>query len=441
MAGNWDLMFHGFIFGQYITQGGPRGDDQFGSLNWGMLMASRTVAGGRFQARTMLSLDPATVTGRGYPLLLQTGETYDGLPLFDRQHPHDAIMELAVMYEREITGNVGVSLYAAPSGEPALGPVAFMHRVSAMDNPFAPLSHHWQDATHISYGVLTAGLFGNKWKLEGSYFNGREPNEERWGIDRIKLDSRSVRLTLNPADKWSLTLGYGFMESPEILEPDESVERITASVSHGTRIGESGQWATTFVYGGNRHEGESKYSGSLLLESQLILDSRNTFFARAENLNKSAGALVLDPNLHDSHDEFSVSALSLGYIREIGSVVGMTLGLGASGTVNSVATELQGVYGSRNPVGGSVFLRLRPRMKPVAMTGAGGAPGDAPHVHEGGDYATLGDEDTGRNIHSSQRTEGDVVGRSHCSHSSSESVVQCRFGQRKTGPNGVRAPL
>jgi hypothetical protein len=177
--GTWDMMLHGFVFAQYDKQSGDRGDVQFGSLNWGMLMASRPFAGGRIQARTMLSFDPATVTEKGYPLLLQSGETFGGEPLHDRQHPHDFLMELGVLYERTIGRGAAMSLYAAPSGEPALGPVAFMHRPSAMDNPTAPLGHHWQDATHISFGVLTAGVFTRTVKLEASAFNGREPDEER----------------------------------------------------------------------------------------------------------------------------------------------------------------------------------------------------------------------------------------------------------------------
>src|SRR6185436_5398667 len=170
MLGAWDVMAHGYVFAQYNKQSGRRGDDQFGSLNWGMIMASHGLAGGRLQARTMLSLDAATVTAKGYPLLLQSGETFDGQPIADRQHPHDFFMELGVLYERALAGPVGFSLYAAPSGEPALGPVAFMHRPSSIDIPAAPLGHHWQDATHISFGVVTAGLFTRQWKLEGSAF-------------------------------------------------------------------------------------------------------------------------------------------------------------------------------------------------------------------------------------------------------------------------------
>ena len=171
-ANDWNFMIHGWVFGQYDKQSGARGADQVGSLNWGMLMASHELAGGRFQARTMLSLDALGVTNDGYPLLLQSGETFHGEPLHDRQHPHDFWMELGAMYDRPVTKDVGLSLYAAPSGEPALGPVAFMHRPSAMDIPTAPIGHHWQDATHTTFGVLTAGIFTDTWRLEGSAFNG-----------------------------------------------------------------------------------------------------------------------------------------------------------------------------------------------------------------------------------------------------------------------------
>jgi hypothetical protein len=362
MAGAWELMLHGFVFGQYIRQNGPRGDDQVGSLNWGMFMASRELAGGRFQARTMLSLDPATVTNRGYPLLLQSGETVDGEPLHDRQHPHDFWMELGVLYERAMTRSLGLSVYAAPSGEPALSPVAFMHRPSAMDNPLAPLGHHWQDATHISFGVLTAGLFGHSWKLEGSIFNGREPNEERWDFDRLKLDSYSGRLTLNPSAHWSLSAGYGYLASPEAHSPDESIHRITAGVLHGRKVGQAGQWASAFIYGSNRSSHHPERSQSVALESEAILDRWNTVLARGELAQKSAEDLVLDEPPFDfpSDERFSVTSLTLGYIRELGRGWGTTIGVGALGTVNLLPEALETAYGSRTPLGMALFLRIRP---------------------------------------------------------------------------------
>jgi hypothetical protein len=376
MAGSWDLMLHGFVFGQYNKQGGPRGDDQFGSLNWGMFMASRELAGGRFQVRTMLSLDPATVTAKGYPLLLQSGESYQGQPLVDRQHPHDFWMELGAMYERAVTKNVGVMLYGAPSGEPALGPVAFMHRPSAMDNPFAPLSHHWQDATHVSFGVATAGLFTNKWRLEGSIFNGREPDEYRWNFDPIKFDSYSGRVTFNPDSSWSFTTGYGWMKSPEILTPGEGMHRLTASALHGVRRGENGQISSAIIWGANAHHGE--WSHSLLVESEAVLDRSNTLLMRVEYVQKSAEDLVLDvaPYNLDPELRLNVAELSVGYIREVARVWGSTIGLGGMGTVNMVPSSIESIYGSRTPLGGVVFLRLRPQFK------RGGGMAGMGHAHQ-----------------------------------------------------------
>lgn len=369
MLHDWMIMTHGFVFAQYDRQSGERGDDQFGSLNWIMLMATRSVAGGHFQARTMLSLDPWTVSNRGYPLLLQTGETYKGEPLHDRQHPHDFWMELGALYQREINKGLAWSIYAAPSGEPALGPVAFMHRPSAMDNPAAPLNHHWQDATHVSFGVLTGGVFSRRWQFEGSVFNGREPDESRWNFDPIKLDSYSGRLTVNPTVNWSLAAGYGYLKSPESLSPDESVHRITASVLHGAQLGADGQWASAFIWGANKHAGEASTNG-FLAESEAILDKRNTLFGRTELVQKSAGDLVVDipvvtrngtvlPGFAASQ-RFNVGALQLGYIREVARIHWGTIGLGAAGTVNFVPAPLEPYYGSRNPTGLFVFVRLRP---------------------------------------------------------------------------------
>jgi hypothetical protein len=254
-------------------------------------------------------------------------------------------------------------LYGAPSGEPALGPVAFMHRPSAMDNPFAPLSHHWQDATHVSFGVATAGVFTRRWRLEGSVFNGREPDEHRWNFDPIRFDSYSGRATFNPDSSWSLTAGYGWMKSPEILDPGESLHRVTASALHGARRGEEGQVSTAFVWGANAHHGD--WSNSFLVESEAVLDRSNTVLMRAEWVQKSAGDLVLDraPYSLDPALRVDVGSVSAGYIRELGRMWGTTLGLGGMASVNLVPASVENVYGSRTPVGGVVFVRLRAQLK------------------------------------------------------------------------------
>lgn len=360
MVGGWHLVGHGFLFAQYNRQGGTRGAGQVGALNWVMLMASHGLAGGRVQVRTMLSLDAATVTARGYPLLLQTGETWQGQPLHDRQHPHDLWMELGVLYERPVTSAVGISLFVAPSGEPALGPVAFMHRPSAMDDPVAPLSHHWQDATHIVFGVVTAGLFGHRWKLEGSAFNGREPDERRWNLERIRLNSYAGRLTVNPSDHVSLTIGQGYLRSPEALDPGGSMHRTTASVLYGRSLRSGRQLAAALVWGSNGEGGERTHA--ILAEAEAVLDRHNTMFGRVEVAEKHAEDLVLPvgPGGVAPGTVFTISSLSLGYVREVARASGATLGLGVRGTVNILPEGLSPYYGSRTPLGGLLYLRLRP---------------------------------------------------------------------------------
>jgi hypothetical protein len=365
MAGAWELMVHGTAFVQYDKQGSDRGGDQFGSMNWAMLMASRKAGDGLFQARTMLSLEPATVTPSGYPLLLQTGESHNGVPLHDRQHPHDVWMELGALYQQPLSSRLALELYAAPVGEPALGPVAYMHRPSALDNPLAPIGHHWQDATHISFGVLTAGLYGDKWKLEGSVFNGREPDEDRWNLDPIRLDSYSGRLTINPDSQWSATAGYGFLASPEAMQPGESVHRLTASVINARKL-RAGQVATSLVWGANDMTGAQGWTNAALLESEAILDRRNTVFGRVEVAQKTAEELVLPTSAFPASARFDVGELSLGYIRDVVRLFGATGGIGVMGTINRVPGDLAPFYGTHLPLGALVFFRIRPAFAPSA---------------------------------------------------------------------------
>jgi hypothetical protein len=365
MAGSWTMMIHGFVFGQYDSQSGPRGGNQLGSLNWGMIMADRHLAGGRLQFRFMPSFDAATVGKCGYPLLLQSGETCNGKPLVDRQHPHDFFMELGALFEHELNARVAAFVYGAPAGEPALGPVAFMHRPSAMDEPDAPLGHHWQDATHVSFGVVTAGVFTRTTRLEVSAFNGHEPDESRWNFDPLALNSISGRLTVNPSEQWSFTGGYGYIDNHERLNPPESLHRFVASAMHGVRLGDDGQWATTLLYGANKHLGQA-WSSSALLETEAMLDRHNTVFSRAEFVQKSADDLQLASFVAERL--FNVKSFSMGYIRELVRGRDVTIGFGARGTVNFVPSQLESAYGSRTPVGGMVFLRLRPYHSPHADT-------------------------------------------------------------------------
>jgi hypothetical protein len=365
MAGSWMLMVHGDAFLQYDHQGGPRGDDQVGSINWAMLMAMRQVAGGTLHLHGMASAEPLTIGKQGYPLLLQSGESYQGEPLHDRQHPHDLFMELSALYERPITQHVGLMVYAAPVGEPGIGPVAYMHRPSALNDPFAPLAHHWMDATHITYGVLTAGLFTEKLKLEGTLFNGREPDEDRYDFDFHALDSYGARLSVNPTPHWALSASYGYLKQPEALHPEENQRRLGASVLHTMRLGWEGEWASALIYGGIKHVTPSGteaggWEHSVMAESNLQLDQSNSVFGRVEYVRKSAADLAVGPA--GVAQEFDIGSLVLGYIRELAALHGATFGIGARGALDLVPRTLEGVYGSRTPVGLAVFLRVRPAL-------------------------------------------------------------------------------
>ena len=360
MAGPWELMLHGVAFAMYDKQGSNRGDEQFSSVNWGMLMATRELGGGRLQLRGMMSAEPWTVGGRGYPLLLQTGETFQGQSLHDRQHPHDLFMELAGLYEHAISDQLGVSLYVAPVGEPAVGPVAFPHRPSAMNDPMAPISHHWQDATHISFGVLTAGVFTHALRLEGSMFNGREPDENRTNFDYSgrSLDSYSGRLSWSPTSHWSVMGSYAYLKSPEALKPYESVHRVNASIMNGRTFGAGGELATTFVYGANRHSTSTVVEPSYLLESNLEFGGAHSVFGRAEYVKKGAEDLVLGGG---PSGEFNITSLVAGYVYEFDRVGNVRTGIGGRASVDFIPSALEPFYGTRSPKGFAIYVRFRPQ--------------------------------------------------------------------------------
>jgi hypothetical protein len=370
MAGSWELMVHGVAFGVYDKQNGPRGAEQLTSVNWGMLMATRQLGDGRLQLRGMLSAEPFTVGARGYPLLLQTGETYQGEPIHDRQHPHDLFMEIAALYERAVTSRVGVSLYVAPVGEPAVGPVAYPHRPSAMNDPYAPLGHHWQDATHITFGVLTAGVFTHSMRVEGSAFNGREPDENRTNFDYAgrRLDSYAGRVSWNPAATWSLSGSYAYIDSPEALNPDESLHRINASVMNGRTVGRRGEVATTFVFGANRHAGERGWEPSYLVETNYEFAGAHSVFGRAEYVRKSAADLVL--GALGPTGELNVGALAAGYVYEFDRVGSVRTGIGVRGSLDVVPSALEPYYGTHTPAGFGIYIRFRPQRTPESHTRA-----------------------------------------------------------------------
>jgi hypothetical protein len=357
--GAWELMLHGVLYVHWLDDGGDRGREQFGSTNWAMGMARRSTLGGDLTLRVMLSADPVTADECGYPDLLATGEFCDDEPLHDRQHPHDVFMELAAVYERALSEEVALQLYGGPAGEPALGPVAFPHRISSFPNPIAPIGHHWLDSTHIAFGVATVGVYGRAWKAEASLFNGREPDAERWDLDLDALDSYSGRLWFLPSDRWALQVSGGRLTEAETHEaggPRIDVTRVTASATYHRALSRRGSWASTIAWGRNREEGES--TNAFLAETDLNFAERNLLFGRAEVVQKTGGDLVLAHELEG--EVYRVGKIGAGYVRQFAPWGGLSPGLGAGVTVSLVPVELEAVYGSRAPLGLQLFFRLRP---------------------------------------------------------------------------------
>ena len=356
-ARGWDVMLHGNAFLQFLTESGNRGDDQLGSINWFMAMARRPAAGGQFGLRGMLSLEPWTIRGCGYPDLLATGEFCDGEAIHDRQHPHDLFMEVAAEYHRPISPNLQWQLYGGLAGEPALGPVAYPHRVSALPNPLAPTGHHWLDATHITFGVVTAGLHGRRWKAEGSVFNGREPDEERAGFDFAALDSVSGRVWWLPTDRLAFQVSAGRLTEAEAAHEGgarHDVGRTTASATYHQPLGASGIWASTLAWGRNEEEGAASHA--LLLETNVTLADRDTWFGRFEVGGKPAH----DLDIHGTDETFTVSKLQAGYVRYFTGSGPLAPGLGVSGSASFVPSALEPVYGDRVNLGLGIFLTIRP---------------------------------------------------------------------------------
>lgn len=356
-AGSWTLMAHGNAFLQYLYEGGDRGSDQAGSTNWFMGMADRSVGAGHLGLRGMLSLEPWTIGGCGYPDLLASGEVCDGAAIHDRQHPHDLFMELAATYDRPLAGDVRLQLYGGPVGEPALGPTAFPHRMSAMPSPLAPITHHWFDATHITYGVVTGGVYGNRWKAETSVFNGREPDEDRANFDFAAMDSWSGRVWFLPTKRWALQVSAGRLNEAEVGHdggPRIDVNRITASATYHRAFRPESIWASTVGWGRNREPG-SDATNALLAETNVTFDERDTWFGRLEVSKKSGHDLAIETD-----ELFTVAKLQAGYTRYLTAWHGLKPGLGAALSAGIVPESLKSLYGSRFNVGFGVFVTIRP---------------------------------------------------------------------------------
>lgn len=348
-AGRYDLNLMGFATGNYSDSGGQRGDHKFYSNSMVMLMARRETGGGRLGLRAMASLDPIFNGRFGYPNLFQTGETAYGDKLVDFQHPHDLVSELAVSYSHPLGNGVSGFAYLGPVGEPALGPGTFAHRPSGMDIPEAPITHHWIDSTHISAGVATLGLNTRKWQIEGSAFNGHEPDENRYSPDPVSLNSYTGRISFAPDSRSVYSLSHAYLNEPESTEPGVNQHRTVASGMWNVTLGEERDLALTAIWGQNSKGGDSH--DAYVLEASL-LNGGDTLFARYENVDKDELSGV-------PAGSYRVQKLLVGGIKRITAGEGYDVGLGAYAGFYSFPSALEPAYG-KNPVTLGVFVRVRP---------------------------------------------------------------------------------
>ncbi len=361
--GSWNTSFMGQAFLLDTQQSGPRGGDKLYSSNWFMADAEHRVGSeGAFEFQLMLSLEPATITDRRYPLLFQTGETAFGKPIEDGQHPHNFVMGLGVQYALALGDNTTFEVYAAAVGDPALGPVAYPHRASALELPQATISHHWQDSTHISDDVVTVGVAYKKLKLEASGFHGAEPNENRWTIAVGPIDSWSGRLWYFPNKHWAAQVSVGHLTHPEALEPGDQL-RTTASVEYSKPIS-GGGWSSSLIWGRNHSTYTARGLNSYTAETVLPVSRKNFVTGRAELVDKDelfdgmpAVEEVLDARYGST---FRIGAYTIGYTRNVDLFRNLETGIGANFEAYSLPAAIKASYGN-HPVGGNLYIRFRLR--------------------------------------------------------------------------------
>jgi hypothetical protein len=360
--GGWNFMFHFNVFLNLQQQSGPRGGDKFFATSWFMPMAQHKLGPGQITLRTMLSLDPGTVTNRLYPELFQQGETAFGRPINDGQHPHDFLMEIAALYDWKPSEKTLLSFYAAPVGDPAMGPPAYPHRLSASEDPLAPLGHHLQDSTHIANDVLTGGFTYKLARVELSGFHGQEPDEFRWNLDSGAIDSWSTRLTVQPAQNWSAQYSFAHLTSPEQLHPGEDVQRMTASVMYNRPLVHGDYWASTAIWGRNHSVASGENFNGYLLESTLRFARSNYLWGRIENVDRTTELLLgKQPEPPGFQEKFlaRVQAYTLGYDRDFHFIPGVATAFGGQVTFYGTPSFLNPIYG-QHPVGAILLVRFRP---------------------------------------------------------------------------------
>jgi hypothetical protein len=357
-AGGWRVMIHGNAFLQYVDESGPRGNYQLGSVTWVMADVEHGLAGGTIGLSLMTSAEVLTLTRYGYPQLLQVAQPYGSRIVTDRMHPHEVFSEVAVRYDHALAGSLRAFGYVAAVGEPALGPVAYLHRPATISEPAAPLGHHSQDVTHESFGVATIGVFTRRWRLEGSLFNGAHPDDVRTNIELggARINATAGRLTVNPGAHWSIAAYGAYLPRTSGAHAHGAVHRLGAAAMY-VKPRAAGTWATTLIWGANVPTTTGRAQHSWLVETNLDLTQRDAVFGRLEYVTRTSEELDLVGSVSET---VKVGALRLGYARKVFSRNGFAARVGIRGNAAGLPEQLRIFYGSRMPLGVTTYLQVRP---------------------------------------------------------------------------------
>lgn len=341
----WMVMTHGAISLVGDNQTGPRGGDKTFVEGMVMIMASHAL-----DDRNTVTLDamlsPDAFMGKsGYPLLLQTGETADSIhPLVDRQHPHDLIAGLSATLSHRVSDDTRAFVTVGYPGEFAFGPTAFMHRASGQDFPTAPISHHWLDSGHITMGVVTAGIAKGPLTLEVSQFTGREPDQNRFDLDPVRLDSTAARLSWQIIAGLKAQASWARQISPEQLEPGINLDKRSLSLEYN-----HGPWASTLAYGWRHAEhSPAKTADAYLFENALRFSPKWQGLLRVERVYNDE----LAPRA------YWVAKVETGAIRTFDLNHNTSIGLGVVEQVIAVPDALKPTYGG-HPNGTVAFVTLK----------------------------------------------------------------------------------
>lgn len=356
--GSWEFYGYGVVNGIFDHQTGLAKDHKVFSTNSFLAVLERQFCASSFSLRTIFSLEPATIGPCGYPLLFSTAGSADGVTVLVNRFPaHELFSELSASCCAYWGSDTCAYGYFGLPGSPALGPL-FTQRIAAFYLPEGPISWQEINSTDICFGVGTLGIKVHNFGLEGSIFNGRQPDEDHWRFETPRFDSFCTRIYCYPICNIITQISWGFLKSPEELEPEVRVTRLTASASYNHNW-ENNFFQITGAWARNDHR-PGDITNSFLLESCINLCDRHIFSTRFERIAPTDPGVFIDYRNWDDPDKQSwvtISKIGAGYLYQLPCLNCFRFSAGASANIALSPRDFVSTYG-RHPFSYFLFLRF-----------------------------------------------------------------------------------